>query len=77
MILSAAKILEESLVAVEFPQGVSRAAFGKSPDEALGNLRKLGQGSNIAGEGGGKNGCTHGLISNKLALSPFSVPLYR
>jgi hypothetical protein len=77
MILSAAKILEENLVAVEFPQGISRAAFGKSMDDTLGKQRKLGRGPNIAGGGGGENGCGHGLISNRLVLSPFSVPLYR
>jgi hypothetical protein len=76
-ILPAAKILEEGFMAAEFPQGVSRAAFRKSMDEALGQQRKPGGGSNIAGRGRSESGCAHGLISNKSVLSPFGVPLYR
>jgi hypothetical protein len=41
MILPAAKILEESLMAVEFPQGVSRAAFRKSLEKPLASSESL------------------------------------
>jgi hypothetical protein len=75
MILPEAKILEESLVAAELPQGLPRTAFGKSVDDASDKERKPGRHGNVVGKGGGENGCGHGLISNGLVLSPFSVPL--